>query len=273
MYNKIGKNLINEVFSIHGKKDGDVNISVLEGLKKQIKSTIPEITNNRIRYDLKKARDYLSRKIKRTSKLKKYGLSNNSFYNKLRQIIKIQKTKTNNIEKLENLLKQRNKIINELKKEYKYIDNNYIKNLLKNIEKLENNNGPILILSSIRKDVLNKSGKSENIDILIKKRENLKKIKNNIPKNKKEEYTSTLRKIRNKIHSTRYIDKKRELYHNKKKQKQINNMNNNTNAIGMLIEQEYMKNNPNINKIPSVSSDTRLRPGRYKLTKNNLTKL
>ena len=215
MYNKIGKNLINKVFSIHGKKDGYVNINVLEGLKNQIKLTIPKITNNEIHRDLKKARDYLSSKIKKTRRLKK--------------------------------------------------------------DELENNNGPTLTLSSIRKDVLNKSGKPENIDILKQKRENLKKIKKFIPKNKKEEYTSTLRKLRNKIHShsTRYKDKKRELYHTKKKQKQNNNMNNKTNdnnnmnnktnAIGMLIELEYLKNNPNINKIPS--------PGRYNLTKNNLTKL
>ena len=274
MNNKTAKNLINEVFEIHGKKTNDINL--LYKLRNNIVSITPKISNQEIIRELRKSRAHLTEKIKKT-KMRLKNESKNSIFSRIRRLATIQKTKTNNIEELENLSKEKNKIINILKKNHKYTDKS-IENLLKNIKNKWGNdtNSAYLTFSIIKEKFNSQKGKRvQNNSLekrqamynnLIRQRENLYKLKKYMPENKKKELSLFLKPLKDKISDTKKGIKKIQ---NKK-----NNLNNNTNAIGMLIEQEFKRNNPNINNIQSVSSSTkRLKPGKYRITKNNITKL
>ena len=272
-YNKIGRELNNQVKSLCGKKTNDINL--LYKLRNNIVSITPKISNQEIIRELRKSRQFLTDKIKKT-KMKLKGSKNNIF-SKIRRLATIQKTKTNNIEELEKLLKEKKRIKNSLKKNHNYTDNS-IKNLLKNIKNKWGNdtNSAYLTFSIIKEKFNSQKGKRvQNNSLekrqamynnLIRQRENLYKLKKYMPENKKKELSLFLKPLKDKISDTKKGIKKIQ---NKK-----NNLNNNTNAIGMLLEQEFKRNNPNINNIQSVSSSTkRLKPGKYRITKNNITKL
>ena len=64
MNNKTAKNLINEVFEIHGKKTNDINL--LYKLRNNIVSITPKISNQEIKRALVKSRAHLTGKIRRT---------------------------------------------------------------------------------------------------------------------------------------------------------------------------------------------------------------
>jgi hypothetical protein len=257
MNNKTAKNLINEVFEIHGKKTNDINL--LYKLRNKITSIIPKISNQEIIRELRKSRQFLTDKIRKT-KMRLKGSKNNEF-SKIRRLATIQKTKTNNIEELENLLKEKKIIKNSLKKNHNYTDNS-IKNLLKNI------NSAYLTFSIIKEEFNNQKRKKVQNNSLEKKqarkknletqRERLYKLKEYMPENKKNEFSTFLKQVTDKISGIKKGIKKM----------QNNNMNNNTNAIGMLLEQEFKRNNPNINNIQSVSSSTGIKKIQNK--KNNL---
>ena len=295
MNNKTAKNLINEVFEIHGKKTNDINL--LYKLRNNIVSITPKISNQEIIRELRRSRQFLTDKIKKT-KMKLKG-SNNNIFSKIRRLATIQKTKTNNIEELEKLLKEKNRIKNSLKKNHNYTDNS-IKNLLKNIKNKWGNdtNSAYLTFSIIKEEFNSQKRKKVQNNSLEKKqarkknletqREKLYKLKEYMPENKKNEFSTFLKQVTDKISGIKKGIKKM----------QNNNMNNNTNAIGMLLEQEFKRNNPNINNIQSVSTSPtrnkrilltklnersgynpntpsikRLKPGKYRITKNNITKL
>jgi DNA repair exonuclease SbcCD ATPase subunit len=295
MNNKTAKNLINEVFEIHGKKTNDINL--LYKLRNNIVSITPKISNQEIIRELRKSRAHLTEKIKKT-KMRLKG-SNNNIFSKIRRLATIQKTKTNNIEELEKLLKEKNRIENSLKKNHNYTDNS-IKNLLKNIKNKWGNdtNSAYLTFSIIKEEFNSQKRKKVQNNSLEKKqarkknletqREKLYKLKEYMPENKKNEFSTFLKQVTDKISGIKKGIKKM----------QNNNMNNNTNAIGMLLEQQFKRNNPNINNIQSVSTSPtrnkrilltklnersgynpntpsikRLKPGKYKITKNNITKL
>lgn len=273
-YNKIGRELNNQVKSLCGKKTNDINL--LYKLRNNIVSITPKISNQEIKRALVKSRAHLTGKIRRT-KNRLNNESKNNIFSRIRRLATIQKTKTNNIEELENLSKEKNKIINILKKNYNYTDKS-IENILKNIENKWGNdtNSAYLTFSIIKEKFNSQKGKRvQNNSLekrqamynnLIRQRENLYKLKKYMPENKKKELSLFLKPLKDKISDTKKGIKKIQ---NKK-----NNLNNNTNAIGMLIEQEFKRNNPNINNIQSVSSSTkRLKPGKYRITKNNITKL
>ena len=295
MNNKTAKNLINEVFEIHGKKTNDINL--LYKLRNNIVSITPKISNQEIIRELRRSRQFLTDKIKKT-KMKLKG-SNNNIFSKIRRLATIQKTKTNNIEELEKLLKEKKRIKNSLKKNHNYTDNS-IKNLLKNIKNKWGNdtNSAYLTFSIIKEEFNSQKRKKVQNNSLEKKqarkknletqREKLYKLKEYMPENKKNEFSTFLKQVTDKISGIKKGIKKM----------QNNNMNNNTNAIGMLLEQEFKRNNPNINNIQSVSTSPtrnkrilltklnersgynpntpsikRLKQGKYRITKNNITKL
>lgn len=270
-YNKIGRELNNQVKSLSGKKTNDINL--LCKLKNNIDSITPNISNQEIIRKLRKSRQFLTGLIGRTKKRLKG--SNNNIFSKIRRLVTIQKTKTNNIEELEKLAKEKKRIKNSLMKNHNYTDKS-IKNLLKNIEnKLGNDiNSAYLSFSIIKEEFNSQKGKRVQNNSLEKKqarkknletqREKLYKLKEYMPENKKNEFSTFLKQVTDKISGIKKGIKKM----------QNNNMNNNTNAIGMLLEQEFKRNNPNINRISSVSSSIkRLKQGKYKITKNNITKL
>lgn len=259
---KTAKNLMKGVFEMHGKKIN--NIYSLKKLKNKIVSIIPKISNQEIRRDLRKSREYLSLKIRKT-KLRLNGRTNN-VSSIIRRLVKIQKTKTNNVEELEKLLNEKNKIKNILMKNYNYTNNSF-ENLLKNIKNMGGNdtNSAYLSFLVIKEEFNSKKGEKVTINNLEIQRKKLKKLKEYMPQNKISEFSDLLKSITDKISGSKKVIKKKQINNN-------NNMNNNTNAIGMLLEQEFKKNNPNINRIPS-SSIKQLKPGKYKITKNNITKL
>ena len=295
MNNKTAKNLINEVFEIHGKKTNDINL--LYKLRNNIVSITPKISNQEIIRELRRSRQFLTDKIKKT-KMRLKG-SNNNIFSKIRRLATIQKTKTNNIEELEKLLKEKKIIKNSLKKNHNYTDNS-IKNLLKNIKNKWGNdtNSAYLTFSIIKEEFNSQKRKKVQNNSLEKKqarkknletqREKLYKLKEYMPENKKNEFSTFLKQVTDKISGIKKGIKKM----------QNNNMNNNTNAIGMLLEQQFKRNNPNINNIQSVSTSPtrnkrilltklnersgynpntpsikRLKQGKYRITKNNITKL
>ena len=272
-YKKIGRELNNQVKSLYGKKTNDINL--LYKLRNNIDLINQKISDKEIKRALEKSREHLTGKIGNTKKRLKG--SNNNIFSRISRLVTIQKTKTNNIEELEKLVKEKNKIINSLMKNHNYTDKS-IKNLLKNIKnKLGNDtNSAYLTFSNIKEEFNSQKGKRVQNNSLEKKqarkknlktqREKLNKLKEYMPENKKNEFKNLLRRVRDKISDTKKGIKKIQ---NKK-----NNLNNNTSAIGMLSEQEFKRNNPNINRISSVSSSIkRLKPGKYRITKNNITKL
>ena len=271
MHNKTAKKLLNEVFEIHGKRTND--IYSLKRLRNKIASIIPKISDEEIGRKLRKSKQFLTDKIKKTKmRLKE---SKNNIFSRIRRLATIQKTKTNNIEELEKLSKEKNRIINILKKNHKYTDKS-IENLLKNIKNKWGNdtNSAYLTFSIIKEEFNSQKRKKVQNNSLEKKqarkknletqREKLYKLKEYMPENKKNEFSTFLKQVTDKISGIKKGIKKM----------QNNKMNNNTNAIGMLLEQEFKRNNPNINRISSVSSSIkRLKPGKHRVTKNNITKL
>ena len=144
-YNKIGRELNNQVKSLSGKKTNDIYLLYM--LRNNIISTTPKISNQEIKRALVKSRAHLTQKIRMTKK-RLNNESKNNIFHRIRRLATIQKNKTNNTEK--------NKIINILKKDYNYTDKN-IENLLKNIE--NDTNSAYLTFSIIKKKFNSQKGK------------------------------------------------------------------------------------------------------------------
>jgi len=244
-YNKIGRELNNQVKSLSGKKTNDIYL--LYKLRNNIVSITPKISNQEIKRALVKSRAHLTEKIRKTKK-RLNNESKNNIFNRIRTLARIQKTKTNNTEK--------NKIINILKKNYNYTDKS-IENLLKNIE--NDTNSAYLTFSIIKKKFNSQKGKRvQNISLekrqamynnLMRQRENLYKLKKYMPENKKKELSLLLKPVTDKISDT-----KKGII-----QKIINK---GENELKNFVRNEVKKNNIK-----------RLKPGKYRITKNNITKL
>ena len=243
-YNKIGRELNNQVKSLSGKKTND--IYSLYVLRNKIISITPKISNQEIKRALVKSRAHLTQKIRMTKK-RLNNESKNNIFHRIRRLATIQKNKTNNTEK--------NKIINILKKDYNYTDKN-IENLLKNIE--NDTNSAYLTFSIIKKKFNSQKGKRvQNISLekrqamynnLMRQRENLYKLKKYMPENKKKELSLLLKPLTDKISDT-----KKGII-----QKIINK---GENELKNFVRNEVKKNNIK-----------RLKPGKYRITENNIVR-
>ena len=243
-YNKIGRELNNQVKSLSGKKTNDIYLLYM--LRNNIVSITPKISNQEIKRALVKSRAHLTEKIRKTKK-RLNNESKNNIFHRIRRLAIIQKTKTNNTEK--------NKIINILKKDYNYTDKN-IENLLKNIE--NDTNSAYLTFSIIKKKFNSQKGKRvQNISLekrqamynnLMRQRENLYKLKKYMPENKKKELSLLLKPLTDKISDT-----KKGII-----QKIINK---GENELKNFVRNEVKKNNIK-----------RLKPGKYRITENNIVR-
>jgi len=243
-YNKIGRELNNQVKSLSGKKTNDIYLLYM--LRNNIISITPKISNQEIKRALVKSRAHLTQKIRMTKK-RLNNESKNNIFHRIRRLATIQKNKTNNTEK--------NKIINILKKNYNYNDKS-IENLLKNIE--NDTNSAYLTFSIIKKKFNSQKGKRvQNISLekrqamynnLMRQRENLYKLKKYMPENKKKELSLLLKPLTDKISDT-----KKGII-----QKIINK---GENELKNFVRNEVKKNNIK-----------RLKPGKYRITENNIVR-